>query len=115
MFYEAQRSGQLPAGNRVPWRRSAHLTDLVPGGWYDAGESSGLVLGGIHVSKSRQLFLFRTSLALCLAHMIAISYVSCCEDAAPGPSCQRDASGARLAAAALAVECMHACINERTA
>ncbi|PSC72455.1 Endoglucanase A [Micractinium conductrix] len=37
-FYEAQRSGQLPANNRVRWRRSAHLTDAVPGGYYDAGD-----------------------------------------------------------------------------
>ncbi len=33
LFYEAQRSGQLPPSNRVAWRSSAHTTDLVPGGW----------------------------------------------------------------------------------
>lgn len=33
LFYEAQRSGQLPPSNRVPWRSSAHKGDLVPGGW----------------------------------------------------------------------------------
>jgi hypothetical protein len=38
LFYEAQRSGKLPANHRVAWRRSAHLTDAVPGGWYDAGD-----------------------------------------------------------------------------
>ncbi|KAI3425705.1 hypothetical protein D9Q98_007681 [Chlorella vulgaris] len=38
LFYEAQRSGQLPPDNRVPWRASAHVNDFVPGGWYDAGD-----------------------------------------------------------------------------
>ncbi|KAL4444350.1 hypothetical protein ABPG75_012087 [Micractinium tetrahymenae] len=37
-FYEAQRSGKLPPGNRVPWRGDSHLTDLVVGGWHDAGD-----------------------------------------------------------------------------
>jgi endoglucanase len=43
-FYEAQRSGQLPAGNRINWRADSALrdgadngVDLV-GGWYDAGD-----------------------------------------------------------------------------
>ncbi|WIA22858.1 hypothetical protein OEZ86_009804 [Tetradesmus obliquus] len=44
MFYEAQRSGKLPAGNRIPWRGNAGLQDKAPngasivGGWYDAGD-----------------------------------------------------------------------------
>lgn len=38
MFYEAQRSGPTPAWNRVSWRGDSHLTDRVPGGWYDAGD-----------------------------------------------------------------------------
>jgi hypothetical protein len=38
LFFEAQRSGKLPASNRVAWRRSAHTGDAVPGGWYDAGD-----------------------------------------------------------------------------
>jgi endoglucanase len=37
-FYEAQRSGPLPAGYRVPWRKPSHLADRVVGGWYDAGD-----------------------------------------------------------------------------
>jgi len=37
-FYEAQRSGKLPANNRISWRKSSHLKDVVPGGWYDAGD-----------------------------------------------------------------------------
>ncbi|EFN55441.1 hypothetical protein CHLNCDRAFT_133737 [Chlorella variabilis] len=38
LFYEAQRSGRLPTDNRVAWRADAHVNDLVPGGWYDAGD-----------------------------------------------------------------------------
>lgn len=43
MFYEAQRSGKLPAGNRIPWRGNAGLQDKAPngasivGGWCVAG------------------------------------------------------------------------------
>ena len=37
-FYEAQRSGELPKSNRISWRESAHTNDVVPGGWYDAGD-----------------------------------------------------------------------------
>ena len=42
-FFEAQRSGKLPADNRVPWRGDSALADIAPngaslaGGWYDAG------------------------------------------------------------------------------
>jgi len=44
-FYEAQRSGVLPSGNRIPWRgdsglldRTANGSSLV-GGYYDAGDT----------------------------------------------------------------------------
>ncbi|MEF2966994.1 glycoside hydrolase family 9 protein [Paenibacillus sp. M1] len=43
-FYEAQRSGELPADNRVEWRGDSGLTDGadvghdLTGGWYDAGD-----------------------------------------------------------------------------
>ena len=37
-FYEAQRSGPLPADNRVPWRGDSFLHDQVPGGYHDAGD-----------------------------------------------------------------------------
>lgn len=43
-FYEAQRSGLLPADNRVEWRGPSGLTDGadhgvdLTGGWYDAGD-----------------------------------------------------------------------------
>ncbi|XP_061163624.1 endoglucanase 4-like [Saccostrea echinata] len=44
MFYEAQRSGKLPANNRIPWRGDSALHDQgdngedLTGGWYDAGD-----------------------------------------------------------------------------
>ncbi|KAI9289108.1 Six-hairpin glycosidase-like protein [Umbelopsis sp. AD052] len=44
LFYEAQRSGQLPANNRVPWRHDSALQDgsdnnvNLTGGYYDAGD-----------------------------------------------------------------------------
>jgi hypothetical protein len=43
-FYEAQRSGKLPASNRVHWRGGSGLRDGadvgkdLTGGWYDAGD-----------------------------------------------------------------------------
>ncbi|CAG8618936.1 9352_t:CDS:2 [Gigaspora margarita] len=43
-FFEAQRSGVLPANNRVPWRHNSALTDGhdvgldLTGGYYDAGD-----------------------------------------------------------------------------
>ncbi|WP_224367028.1 glycoside hydrolase family 9 protein [Hyalangium versicolor] len=43
-FYEAQRSGPLPANNRVSWRGNSGLKDGsdvgkdLTGGWYDAGD-----------------------------------------------------------------------------
>ncbi|KAF8066338.1 celD [Scenedesmus sp. PABB004] len=46
LFYDAQRSGRLPAGNRVPWRGDSALADKSPngqsiaGGWYDAGDAT---------------------------------------------------------------------------
>lgn len=44
LFYEAQRSGPLPASNRIPWRGDSALEDGkdvhldLTGGWYDAGD-----------------------------------------------------------------------------
>jgi len=43
-FYEAQRSGTLPADNRITWRSHSALSDGsdvgkdLTGGWYDAGD-----------------------------------------------------------------------------
>ena len=44
LFYEAQRSGELPANNRISWRGNSSLGDRgnngedLTGGWYDAGD-----------------------------------------------------------------------------
>jgi len=44
LFYEAQRSGKLPANNRIKWRRDSALNDKtqngadLTGGYYDAGD-----------------------------------------------------------------------------
>ena len=41
LFYEAQRSGKLPANNRISWRSDSALDDKgkngedLSGGWYD--------------------------------------------------------------------------------
>lgn len=39
-FLDAQRSGKIPddGSYQVHWRKSSHLDDIVPGGWYDAGD-----------------------------------------------------------------------------
>ncbi len=37
-FFAAQRSGAI-SDNTVPWRGDSHLDDVVPGGWYDAGDT----------------------------------------------------------------------------
>eukprot|EP00879_Flechtneria_rotunda_P008972 GHRR01009394.1.p1 GENE.GHRR01009394.1~~GHRR01009394.1.p1 ORF type:complete len:572 (+),score=160.50 GHRR01009394.1:1204-2919(+) len=45
LFYEAQRSGKLPANNRIKWRGDSGLDQKAPdgrditGGWYDAGDN----------------------------------------------------------------------------
>nr|XP_002122707.2 endoglucanase 13 [Ciona intestinalis] len=44
LFYEAQRSGRLPPGNRIPWRGNSAMNDRgnngedLTGGYYDAGD-----------------------------------------------------------------------------
>ncbi|XP_077995024.1 uncharacterized protein LOC144448620 [Glandiceps talaboti] len=44
LFYEAQRSGELPSTNRIPWRGDSLLNDVgdngedLSGGWFDAGD-----------------------------------------------------------------------------
>ncbi|GFR70539.1 endoglucanase [Elysia marginata] len=38
LFYNAQRSGKLPANNPIPWRGDSNVGDCVPGGWHDAGD-----------------------------------------------------------------------------
>jgi endoglucanase len=38
LFFDAQRSGRIPKDHPVSWRKSSHMDDVVPGGWYDAGD-----------------------------------------------------------------------------
>ena len=44
LFYEAQRAGKLPGGNRIPWRGDSMLMDKgengedLTGGYFDAGD-----------------------------------------------------------------------------
>jgi len=57
LFYEAQRSGELPANNRIPWRRNSAMTDAteegndLTGGWYDAGDNIKL---GVRPTADRE-------------------------------------------------------------
>jgi endoglucanase len=41
LFYEAQRSGDLPDSNRVPWRGDSAVGDEIPGGYYDGEDWQG--------------------------------------------------------------------------
>ncbi|XP_048748294.1 uncharacterized protein LOC125660495 [Ostrea edulis] len=44
LFYDAQRSGKMPANNPIPWRHDSAMNDHgdggvdLTGGWYDAGD-----------------------------------------------------------------------------
>lgn len=63
-FLDAQRSGRIPNDGSYPvsWRKSSHLDDIVPGGWYDAGDylklnfplaySTAMLSWGMQVFKS---------------------------------------------------------------
>ncbi|GMH42143.1 hypothetical protein BSKO_10062 [Bryopsis sp. KO-2023] len=67
LFYEAQRSGDLPDSNRVSWRRDSALHDItvdgtsLTGGYYDAGDTVkfGLPLGVSLTMLSWGLLEFR--------------------------------------------------------
>lgn len=37
-FYEVQQAGVLPDWNEVSWRADSVVNDVVPGGWFDAGD-----------------------------------------------------------------------------
>lgn len=37
-FYQVQQAGELPDWNEVSWRADSMENDIVPGGWFDAGD-----------------------------------------------------------------------------
>lgn len=37
-FYEVQQAGVLPDWNQVSWRADSMENDVIPGGWFDAGD-----------------------------------------------------------------------------
>lgn len=57
LFYEAQRSGKLPASNRIPWRGDSGLRDGcdvkhdLTGGWYDGKLFASLINRPFHNLK----------------------------------------------------------------
>jgi len=55
LFYDAQRSGKLPANNPIPWRGDSAMGDCVTGGWYDAGDH---VKFGLPMAASSHLLLW---------------------------------------------------------
>ncbi|CAG5114572.1 unnamed protein product [Candidula unifasciata] len=55
LFYDAQRSGKLPANNPIKWRGDSALDDCVPGGWYDAGDH---VKFGLPMASTTTLLLW---------------------------------------------------------
>ncbi|KAK7490976.1 hypothetical protein BaRGS_00017848 [Batillaria attramentaria] len=55
LFFDAQRSGKLPANNPISWRHDSALHDCVVGGWYDAGDN---VKFGFPMAASTTLLLW---------------------------------------------------------
>ncbi|KAI9594295.1 Six-hairpin glycosidase-like protein [Syncephalis fuscata] len=57
LFYESQRSGVLPANQRIRWRKSANLNDgyqigrNLSGGYYDAGDFIKFGLPGAYTAS----------------------------------------------------------------
>ncbi len=37
-FYQVQQCGELPEWNEVEWRADCMTNDIIPGGWFDAGD-----------------------------------------------------------------------------
>ena len=64
MFYEAQRSGKLPANNEILWRGDSCLLDKgdngedLTGGWYDGKVDGAIYIRPLHIrSLIDQTFL----------------------------------------------------------
>ena len=65
LFYEAQRSGPLPADNRVNWRGDSALDDVPVGGYYD----------GMGVISVITIYQFHVFLSLCFQLVIMSNLV----------------------------------------
>jgi hypothetical protein len=77
MFYEAQRSGKLPAGNRIPWRGNAGLQDKAPNG--------ASLVGGWCVERAQQMTCFNVLFSFaCGFTSAADAKRRCCVKAACG-------------------------------
>ena len=70
LFYEAQRSGPLPADNRVPWRGDSALSDAVVGGYYDG---KFVTMGGPLSRDALFCFLSKFRLPIGLHSICSIS------------------------------------------
>ena len=49
-FYEVQQAGVLPEWNEVSWRADSMENDVVPGGWFDAGDHIKFALTNAYTS-----------------------------------------------------------------
>ena len=65
LFYEAQRSGPLPADNRIDWRGDSALDDVPVGGYYD----------GMGVISVITIYQFHVFLSLCFQLVIMSNLV----------------------------------------
>ncbi|KAK0059960.1 endoglucanase A [Biomphalaria pfeifferi] len=55
LFYDAQRSGPLPANNPIKWRGDSALTDCVVGGWYNGAD---FLKFGLPMASSAEFLLW---------------------------------------------------------
>ncbi len=51
-FYQVQQAGELPEWNEVSWRDDSMLTDVVQGGWFDAGDHFKFVLTNAYAAQN---------------------------------------------------------------
>ena len=69
LFLEAQRSGPLPATNRITWRSASGLGDRtedgkdLTGGWYDAGDHIKL---GVPMAYAATIMLVSAHVCVCV-------------------------------------------------